>query len=69
MVPIRKACDGNDRSGNEELGVKHPFSESIDVSSITEGVTCVIHASYAAYANTKSVPNVVKFVRCRYERS
>ena len=34
--PISKACDGND-----ELGIRHPSSESIDVSSITESVICV----------------------------
>jgi len=40
--PISKACDGNDRNGNDELDLKHPFSESPDVSSITESVICVI---------------------------
>src|SRR6218665_2721339 len=43
---ISKACDGNDRNGNDELGLKHPFSKSIDVSSIAESVICFIQFSY-----------------------
>ena len=30
------------RDGNDELGIKHPFSESIGVSNITESVICTI---------------------------
>ena len=42
--PTSKECDGNDRDGNEELNIKHPFSESIDahVSSIAESVICAV---------------------------
>ena len=44
-VGLSKACDGNDRNGNDELDLKHPFSESTDVSSITESVICVFQVS------------------------
>ena len=43
MGPISKASDGNDRDGNDELGIKHPICESTDVSSLTE--ICAIRFS------------------------
>ena len=41
--PISKGCDGNDRNGNDELGIKRTISESIDVSSITDSVKSPEH--------------------------
>src|SRR6218665_3845475 len=41
--PISKGSEGNDRDGNDELGIKHPITESMDVSSISESVKSLEH--------------------------
>ena len=59
MGPVSKAGDRNYCDENDELGLKHPFSESTDVSSITESVICAVQFSSV---NKKS------FFRCKYGR-
>jgi len=69
---MSKACDGHDHDGNDELGLKHPFSEYIDahVCSTTESVIYAIEVSYMyMYVNKKSFEHhTSSSVRCRYGR-